>query len=80
MAKRVLLRRDFGEGWMTNGARDLAKIAVGLGGFNAKDLARRLAMTKTRGSKINSATVGRVLDEMMQEFQPRQKRRSHEKR
>jgi len=61
------LPRDFGDGWMTRNARDLAKIAVTFGGFDAKLVARRLAAVNGRGSRINAATVERVLHAIRQE-------------
>jgi len=59
-----MLQPDFGEGWMTKSARDLARIAVMLAGFDAKDLAIRLARVRARGARINYATVNRILGEM----------------
>lgn len=59
-----MLPRSFGDGWMTSSARDLAKIAVCLAGFDGKELARRLARVRMRGSRINAATVDRVLGQM----------------
>jgi hypothetical protein len=58
------LPADFGDGWLTSSARDLVKIAVCLAGFDAQDLANRLARTKSRGQRLNAATVERVLAEM----------------
>ena len=58
-----MLPQDFGDGWMTTSARDLAKIAVAIAGFDASDLARRLAFVRSRG-RINAGTVERILGEM----------------
>ena len=62
-----MLAKDFGEGWMTTSARDLAKIAVALAGFDGAELAKRLAKVKSRGCRLNAATVERVLGEMRRE-------------
>lgn len=67
---RALLPHDFGDGWMTNNARDLCKIAVTLGGFEADELALRLAKAPSRGDRINMATVENVLDAMHREACP----------
>lgn len=64
------LPRDFGEGWMTNNARDLCKIAVALGGFDARELALRIAKAPSRGDRVNAATVENVLDAMHREAWP----------
>jgi hypothetical protein len=62
----TMLPRDFGEGWITDSGRDLAKIAVALAGFDGAELARRLMRVRMRGSRINARTVDRVLGEMWQ--------------
>ena len=58
------LPAGFGEGWMTKNAIDLARIATVWAGFDAQELARRLARVRPRGERINAATVERVLAEM----------------
>jgi hypothetical protein len=58
------LPRDFGKGWMTQGARDLARVAAGWGGYDARELARRLTLAGSAKRMMNAATVSRVLDEM----------------
>ena len=69
-----LIPDDFGQGWMTDSARDLAKIAVALGGFDARELALRLARAPSRGGSINAATVEKVLDAMYREVPPERER------
>lgn len=64
------VNKDFGKSWMSNNARDLFKIAIYFGGFDAKVLALRLAQAPSRGETINTATVERILNEMFHEAQP----------
>ena len=59
--------RDWGKDWMTESARDLLRIAVAFGGFDFKELALRLTKVKTRGDKINTRTVERVMSQMKRE-------------
>ena len=57
----------WGKDWMTEAARDLLRIAVAFGGFDFKELALRLTKVKTRGDKINTRTVERVMSQMKRE-------------
>jgi hypothetical protein len=61
------LPRDFGKGWMTQAARDLARVAAGFGGYDTRELARRLTRAGSAKRMLNAATVERVLDEMYAE-------------
>lgn len=70
-SKSFLLPADFGKGWMTASARDLVKISVAFGGFDRKELARRLALVRGRGDKINTRTVESVLQKMRAEWKPK---------
>ena len=63
------LPRDFGKGWMTQGARDLARVAAGWGGYDARELARRLTLAGSAKRMMNAATVERVLEEMYRNSQ-----------
>ena len=58
---------NWGKDWMTAAARDLLRIAVAFGGFDFKELALRLTKVKTRGDKINTRTVERVMSQMKRE-------------
>lgn len=58
---------DWGESWLSNEARDLVRIAVTVAGFDARELAQRLARVRSRG-KLNVRTVERVLGEMETEY------------
>lgn len=51
--------------WITKAGRDLVRIAVCMAGFNCKELVGRLARVRSRGERINAATVERVLAEIV---------------
>lgn len=50
--------------WLTGAARDAVRIAVGIAGFDAKELITALAFVRSRGSKLNAASVYRVMGEI----------------
>jgi len=58
-----LAPKDFGDGWMTKNAQELAKIAITFGGFDAQELI--YAITKLQKSKgktaVNVTTVSNAL-------------------
>lgn len=62
-----VLPPTYGAGWMTGNARDLVRIAVTFGGFEADELTMRIAKAPSRGENVNSATVERILSEMYAE-------------
>lgn len=57
--------KNFGEGWLTNAAADLAKIAITFGGFDAGELVLMITkLQKNKGAmKANIATVEKALRE-----------------
>lgn len=65
---RGAIRADFGEGWMTGGARDMVRIAA-FAGFDIPELVKRVAMTANPDRMTNARTVDRVMDEMFREFE-----------
>ena len=57
-----LLPHEWGDGWMTQNARDLCKLMVAFGGYEREELT--LTIFKLHGRKttmVNSATVERAL-------------------
>jgi len=54
--------------WLTGHARDAVRIAVCWVGFDCKELVGRLARVKSRGERLNVATVYRVMGEMAKEW------------
>lgn len=58
---REFLPPEFGDGWMSKPARSMAQIAVVFGGFDAKEVRRRLALAGNGSRKMNVHTVGNVL-------------------
>ena len=61
-----------GDGWASQNARDLMRVAVVLGGYEPMEMLRRIyARTARRPSAItNMAPVCAVLDEMLHEARP----------
>lgn len=51
--------------WITKSGRDLVAIAVCMAGFDCKELVGRLARARSRGVRINAATVTRIMGEMV---------------
>jgi hypothetical protein len=59
---------DFGEGWMSNNARDLCKIATVWGGFERAELVRRIVLRpRDHERRVNTHTVEAVLRDMLDE-------------
>jgi hypothetical protein len=50
--------------WLTGAARDAVRVAVGLAGFDAKELITALAFVRGKGERLNAATVYRVMGEI----------------
>lgn len=62
--------KNFGDGWLTNSAADLCKIAIAFGGFSADELV--LAITKLQGkrdAKANVATVEKALQMIFEKYE-----------
>lgn len=67
---RGAVRADFGEGWMTTGARDMVRIAA-FAGFDVPALVQRVAMASAhRDGMTGPRLVERVMDEMYAETAP----------
>ena len=62
---RESLPRDFGDGWMSQAAKDMLRIAI-FAGFNTQQLVQQLVMRSARNPhrKVNVRTVEAVLDEL----------------
>ena len=71
LASLPKLPKDFGDGWMSNNAADLCKIAVMFGGFDREELVRRIVKRigerRLKGEKVNVTTVEAVMSEMYDE-------------
>ena len=67
--------KTFGDGWMTNAAQDMCKIAIAFGGFDPAEVI--LAVTKLQGAtdaKANLATVEKALQMIYELYEtPEQK-------
>lgn len=63
-----LLPPDLGDGWMSKPATTMAQIAVAFGGFDAREVRRRLA-TYRPGIRLNVNHVGEVLDHIKSEWE-----------
>lgn len=67
---RGAIRADFGEGWMTTGARDMVRIAA-FAGFDVPELVKRVAMATKHGGNTGPRLVERVMGEMEDEADQR---------
>jgi hypothetical protein len=67
---RGAIRADFGEGWMTSGARDMIRIAA-FAGFDIPELVKRVAMATKHDGMTGVRLVDRIMGEMEDEFGPR---------
>lgn len=64
---RGAVAADFGEGWMTPGARDMVRIAA-FAGFDVPDLVKRVALATKHDGMTGVRLVDRVMGEMADEF------------
>lgn len=62
-AARLAVMDDFGDGWMTKGARDMIRIAA-FAGFDVHELKRRVALSTNPSRLVNAGSVERVMGEM----------------
>lgn len=60
---RGAIRADFGEGWMTTGARDMVRIAA-FAGFDIPELVRRVAIATKHDGMTGPRLVERIMGEM----------------
>lgn len=58
---------DFGEGWMTSGARDMVRIAA-FAGFDIPTLVQRVAIATKHDGMTGPRLVERVMGEMQDEI------------
>ena len=58
---------DFGEGWMTTGARDMVRIAA-FAGFDIPTLVKRVALATKHDGYTGPRLVERVMGEMTDEY------------
>lgn len=63
---RGAIRADFGEGWMTSGARDMVRIAA-FAGFDVPELVKRVAFATRHTGMTGVRLVERVMGEMEDE-------------
>lgn len=66
---RGAVNGDFGEGWMTTGAKDMIRIAA-FAGFDIPDLVKRVALATKHDGMTGPRLVERVMGEMTDEFGP----------
>jgi hypothetical protein len=59
---------DFGEGWMTSGARDMVRIAA-FAGFDIPTLVQRVAVATKHDGMTGPRLVERIMGEMDAEIQ-----------
>lgn len=64
---RGAISADFGEGWMTSGARDMIRIAA-FAGFDIPELVKRVAFATKHDGMTGVRLVDRVMGEMSDEF------------
>ena len=54
--------KNFGEGWLSNNAADLCKVAIAFGGFTPAEIVLTVhKLQRDKSAKANTATVERAL-------------------
>lgn len=59
-----LLPEGYGDGWMSNAAQDLVRVAVYFAGFDASEVTQRILATSDPRRTTNITTVQNVLQEI----------------
>ena len=73
--------KNFGEGWLTNNAADLAKIAITFGGFDAGELVLMITKIQKNKSalKANVTTVEKALQMIYEQHETAEHKALREK-
>ena len=59
--------KNFGEGWMSNNAADLCKVAIAFGGFEPDEIVLAVhKLQRDKSTKANTATVERALQSIFE--------------